>query len=74
MRKGCKDPSVSKARKVEMLARADAAARDVSGAISQVTASYADSRRRILVANSDGLLASDDQVRTRFAVTCVAVE
>ncbi len=64
--------SVSKARKVEMLARADAAARDVAGAITQVTSSYADGRRRILVANSDGVLATDDQVRTRFAVTCVA--
>ncbi len=64
--------TVSKARKVEMLARADAAARDVAGAITQVTSSYADGRRQILVANSDGLLATDDQVRTRFAVTCVA--
>ena len=33
---------------------------------------YGDSRRRILIANSDGLLAHDDQVRTRFTVTCVA--
>ena len=38
----------------------------VSDSIRQVTASYADARRRILVANSDGLLAEDDQVRTRF--------
>ena len=34
------------------------------GAISQVSVSYGDNRRRILVANSDGLLAEDDQVRT----------
>ena len=34
---------------------------------------YADGRRRTLVANSDGLLAEDDQVRTRFIVQCVAV-
>ncbi|MEP6623352.1 MAG: TldD/PmbA family protein [Acidimicrobiia bacterium] len=64
--------TVSKARKVEMMARADAAARAESGSITQVTASYADGRRRILVANSDGVLAADDQVRTRFAVSCVA--
>ena len=38
-----------------------------------MTARYGDSRRRILVANSDGLLAEDDQVRTRFTVQCVAV-
>jgi len=64
--------TVPKGHKVEMLARADEAARAASDAVSQVTASYADGRRRILVANSDGVLARDDQVRTRFAVTCVA--
>src|SRR5262245_37473433 len=65
--------SVEKARKVELLARADDAARSEGDAIRQVSASYADSRRQILVANSDGLLAQDDQVRTRFFVQCVAV-
>lgn len=64
---------VEKARKVELLARADDAARAESDAVRQVTASYADGRRRILVANSDGLLTEDDQVRTRFFVNCVAV-
>jgi TldD protein len=64
---------VGKGRKVELLQRADAAARDEGSAVRQVTASYADSRRRILVANSDGLLTEDDQVRTRFFVQCVAV-
>ncbi len=63
---------VPKARKVELLTRADEVARQQGGAISQVSASYGDSRRRILVANSDGLLASDDQVKTFFAVSCVA--
>ena len=37
-----------------------------------MSAGYGDSRRRILVANSDGLLADDDRVRTRLFVTCVA--
>jgi TldD protein len=63
---------VAKARKVELLRRADDAARSTGSAISQVTARYGDSRRRILVANSDGLLAEDDQVRTFFAVMAVA--
>jgi TldD protein len=63
---------VAKARKVELLARADDAARGAGAAISQVTARYGDSRRRILVANSDGLLTEDDQVRTLFAVLAVA--
>jgi len=65
--------SVAKARKVEMLQRADDAARARGDAIRQVSAAYADGRRRILVANSEGLLAEDDQVRTRFFVQCVAV-
>jgi TldD protein len=64
---------VAKARKVEMLERADDAARSEADAVRQVTVSYADARRRILVANSDGLLTEDDQVRTRFFVNCVAV-
>jgi TldD protein len=64
--------SVEKARKAELLVRADDAARSEGAAIRQVSAAYADGRRRILVANSDGLLAEDDQVRTRFMVSAVA--
>ncbi len=63
---------VPKARKVELLNRANDTARAQGGAISQVSANYGDSRRQILVANSDGLLATDDQVRTLFSVSCVA--
>jgi len=64
---------VPKARKVELLQRADHAARSVNDSIRQVSATYADSRRRVLIANSDGLLVEDDRVRTRFGVSCVAV-
>jgi len=64
---------VAKATKVELLTEADEAARSAGGAISQVMARYADSRRRILVANTDGLLTSDDQVKTLFSVSCVAL-
>jgi TldD protein len=64
--------TIAKAAKVELLQRANEAARGLSGAISQVSARVADSRRRILVANSDGLLAEDDQVRTLFSVQTVA--
>lgn len=63
---------VAKATKVALLLRADAAARGAGAAIVQVSASYADSRKRILVANSDGLLAQDEQVRTLFRVSAVA--
>jgi TldD protein len=64
--------TVEKRRKVELLARADEAARSAGSAVTSVTASYADARRRILVANSDGLLADDDRVRTRMSVQVVA--
>jgi TldD protein len=63
---------VPKASKVALLNRADEVARAQGSAISQVSASYGDSRRKILVANSDGLLAGDDVVRTLFTVSCVA--
>lgn len=65
--------SIAKATKVELLTEANEAARASGDEISQVSAHYGDSRRRILVANSDGLLAEDDQVRTMFSVSCVAL-
>ena len=63
---------VPKARKVALLERADAAARSTDGAISQVSARYGDSQRRIQIANSEGLLTGDRQIRTLFSVSCVA--
>ncbi len=61
-----------KSAKAGLLGAADDAARSESPAITQVSACYGDSRRRILVANSNGLYAEDDQVRTLFSVSCVA--
>jgi TldD protein len=63
---------VAKATKVELLTRADRVAREQGSAITQVMARYGDSRRKILIANSDGLLTGDDQVKTLFSVSCVA--
>ena len=63
---------VAKATKVELLTRANEAARSTGDAITQVSARYGDSRRRFLVANSDGVLAGDDRTRTLFSVNCVA--
>jgi TldD protein len=64
--------TVAKATKVELLKRANESARSAGSAIVQVSAGYGDSHRRILVANSDGLLADDEQVRTLFRVIAVA--
>ena len=62
----------SKADTLELLRRADEAARASGDAISQVQAGCGASRRRVLIANSDGLLAGDEQARSRFSVSCVA--
>jgi TldD protein len=64
--------TVAKRTKVELLSRADAAARAAGSSIVQVSANYADSRRRFVVASSEGLYTGDDQVRTRFGVHAVA--
>lgn len=65
--------TVDKARKIEVLLRADDIARSTGGEITQVMVGLGESSRRILVANSDGVFRSDHQVRTRFNVQCVAL-
>ena len=72
-RGGSDRPKVSKADSLELLGRADEAARAAGDAISQVQAGYGGSRRQVLIANSEGLLVGDEQFRTRFSVSCVAV-
>lgn len=69
---GVRPSDIGKAEKVSLVQAANAAARSHSGSISQVSARYGDSRRRIQVANTDGVSASDDQTRTLFAVSAVA--
>jgi len=64
--------TVAKARRVELLQLADETARSHGKTIRQVSATTMDSRRRILVANSDGLLTGDDVVRTNLYVRAVA--
>jgi TldD protein len=64
--------SVPKAAKVELLRRIDDAARGAGAAIVQVSAGYGDSVRRILVANTDGVLAEDEQVRALVRMSVVA--
>ena len=63
---------VDKARRIEILLAADDAARGAGAQITQVQVGLGGSTRRFVVANSDGVHASDHQVRTRFNVRCVA--
>ncbi len=62
----------SKGDSLDLLRRADEAARASHAAIAQVQAGCGGSRRRVLIANSEGLYARDEQARTRFSVSCVA--
>ena len=58
--------------KVELVMRADAAARAYDPRIKEVRAGYADELRNILVAGSDGTFAEDSQPLARMNVGCIA--
>jgi TldD protein len=63
---------VSAERKAELLRELDQRGRGKGAEIAQFTASYAEARRRVAVANSDGLFAGDDRTRTRIGAQAVA--
>src|SRR5580658_9977071 len=58
--------------RVELVKRADRAARAYDPRIFQVQASYADNLRQVLVATSDGVLSWDRQPMTRLNVAALA--
>lgn len=60
------------AEKVELLRRADRAARACDEKIFQVRAAYGDSIRHILIATSEGRMSSDTQPMTRMDVSVIA--
>ena len=64
--------STLKSAKVELLRRGYNAAKKYDDVISQVTVSYLEEEQNILIANTDGLLATDSRVRTRYSVNSVA--
>ncbi|HEU4706152.1 MAG TPA: TldD/PmbA family protein [Solirubrobacterales bacterium] len=63
---------VPAARKAEMLRELDERGRAKGGEVAQLMASYAEARREVAVANSDGLFSGDDRTRTRIGVQVVA--
>jgi len=63
---------VDAATKAVLLRELDERGRGQGEEIAQFTASYAEARRRVAVANSDGLLAADDRTRTRIGAQAVA--
>jgi TldD protein len=64
--------SASSADKVGWVREADEAAREVSPEVRQVTAIYADSLQRVLIATSDGRWVEEIRPRVRLFVTAVA--
>ncbi len=63
---------VEAARKADLLRACNERARSAGGEIEQVQATYAENRRRVTVANSDGRFAADDRTRVRFGAQVVA--
>jgi TldD protein len=59
-------------RKAELLREMDERGRGEGGEIAQFMASYAEARRQVAVANSDGLFTGDDRTRVRIGAQAVA--
>jgi TldD protein len=64
----------SLAERVELVKRADKAARDADPRVFQVQAGFADNLRHVMVATSDGSLAYDRQPLARIGVAVLARE
>ena len=64
--------TVSIDKKVDLLNRADKAAREYDKEISQVSIRYQDYVQKIWVANSEGTYIHDTRIRTRLGINAVA--
>ena len=64
----------SLAERVDLVKRADRAARAYDARVFQVQASYVDSLRQVLIATSDGVLSFDRQPLARLGVSVLARE
>lgn len=63
---------VENASKIDYVREACLAAKDYSQEISQVTGSFLEVDHKILIATSEGLFATDRQIRTRVNVSAIA--
>jgi TldD protein len=59
-------------RKAALLRELDERARAKGAAVAQFTAAYAEARREVALANSDGLFTGDDRTRVRIGAQAVA--
>jgi TldD protein len=63
---------VSAERKAALLRELDERGRAEGAEVTQILASYAEARREVTIANSEGLFTGDDRTRTRIGVQAVA--
>lgn len=66
--------SVEKARKLEVLQKANDIARNYDAAISQVMVHLLDEEQSILIANSEGKFVEDQRTRSRIGIVSIASE
>jgi TldD protein len=66
--------SIASKAKVDLLVKANAVARAFDRRITQVGVGFADTSKKILIANSEGLFVEDTQTLTGFGVNCAALE
>jgi TldD protein len=59
-------------RKAALLRELDERGRAQGAEVTQILASYAEARREVTIANSEGLFTGDDRTRTRIGVQAVA--
>ena len=64
--------SVKSSLKVDLLKKANDAARSHSALIKQVSAALVDSDKKIAIANSEGLYVEDSRIRSRFTIGVTA--
>lgn len=64
--------SISNKRKIDLVRKANDAARAYNNEISQVQTTYLDTDRRFWIANSEGLYTADRQIRTRLSCAATA--
>lgn len=63
---------IDSSRKIEVMQKANTAAKAFSSEISQVVINYIDRDQKILIANSEGLYTEDRRIRTRLRIGSVA--
>lgn len=64
--------SVQKSKKVELLRRGYEAAASYGPLVEQVVVNYMDYTQNVLIANTEGVFAEDQRVRTRYAINAIA--